>query len=43
MDALQERVDIDFDVRTDTPASKDPDSYSPTLRRYHQILWSKPQ
>src|SRR5690625_2731703 len=42
METMQERVYIDFDVRADTPAGKDPDSYSPTLRRYHQILWSKP-
>ena len=35
-------VDINFNVFTDTPKGKDPDSYSPTLRRYHQILWSKP-
>ena len=34
-------VDIDFDVRTDSNGS-DPDSSSPTLRRYHQLLWSKP-
>ena len=25
----------------DTPEGKDPDSYSATLRKYHQILWSK--
>ena len=25
----------------DTPKGKDPDSYSPTLRKYHKILWSK--
>jgi hypothetical protein len=35
-------VDINFDVFSDTPEGKDPDSHSPTLRRYHQILWSKP-
>ena len=35
-------VDINFDVFSDTPKGKDPDSHSPTLRRYHQILWSKP-
>ena len=35
-------VDINFNVFSDTPKGKDPDSYSPTLRRYHQILWSKP-
>lgn len=34
-------VDTAFDVRTDA-GGKDPDSHSPTLRRYHQILWSKP-
>ncbi|MCB2411530.1 hypothetical protein LGT39_01535 [Demequina sp. TTPB684] len=37
-----EPIDTTFDVRTDTPAGKDPDSHSPTLRRYHQLLWSKP-
>lgn len=35
-------LDISFDFRTDTPVGKDPDSYSPTLRRYHKALWSKP-
>jgi hypothetical protein len=35
-------VDINFRVFSDTPEGKDPDSHSPTLRRYHQILWSKP-
>lgn len=35
-------IDTTFDVRTDTPPGKDPDSHSPTLRRYHQFLWSKP-
>ncbi|PKQ18266.1 MAG: hypothetical protein CVT68_04280 [Actinobacteria bacterium HGW-Actinobacteria-8] len=35
-------VDTTFDVRADTPAGKDPDSHSPTLRQYHQLLWSKP-
>lgn len=34
-------IDITFDFRTDS-AGKDPDSYSPTLLRYHQLLWSKP-
>lgn len=34
-------IDTTFDVRDDTPSGKDPDSYSPTLRRYHQLLWSK--
>jgi hypothetical protein len=35
-------IDTTFDVYSDTPAGMDPDSYSPTLRRYHQGLWSKP-
>lgn len=33
-------IDIDFDARTDS-FGRDPDSASPTLRRYHQLLWSK--
>jgi hypothetical protein len=35
-------IDTTFDFRSDTPPGKDPDSFSPTLRRYHQLLWSKP-
>jgi len=35
-------IDITFDVSSDTPEGKDVDSHSPTLRRYHQQLWSKP-
>lgn len=35
-------IDTAFDFRTDTPPGRDPDSHSPTLRRYHQLLWSKP-
>ena len=34
-------IDISFDVFSDTPSGRDPDSYSPTLRRYHSLLWSK--
>ena len=34
-------IDINFDFYSDTPPKKDPDSHSPTLRRYHKILWSK--
>lgn len=34
-------IDVGFDFRTDA-AGKDPDSHSPTLRRYHRLLWSKP-
>jgi len=35
-------IDVSFDFRSDTPSGKDPDSHSPTLRRYHKWLWSKP-
>ncbi len=34
-------IDINFNFYSDTPKSKDPDSYSPTLRSYHKILWSR--
>lgn len=34
-------VDTSFDCRTDA-GGKDMDSHSATLRRYHQLLWSKP-
>ena len=34
-------IDITFNVFSDTPEGKDPDSFSPTLRRYHHILWNK--
>lgn len=34
-------IDVDFDFRTDANG-KDPDSHSPTLKRYHKHLWSKP-
>ena len=40
--ALVEMIDINFDFRFDTPPGKDPDTFSPTLRTYHQLLWSKP-
>lgn len=35
-------IDADFDFRDDTPVGRDPDALSPTLRRYHRLLWSKP-
>ena len=35
-------IDISFNVYSDTPKGKDPDSSSPTLRSYHKLLWSKP-
>lgn len=34
-------IDVTFDFRTDTPEGKDPDTFSPTLRAYHKLLWSK--
>ncbi|MBA3361059.1 MAG: hypothetical protein H0T94_06265 [Acidimicrobiia bacterium] len=34
-------IDIAFDFRTDCGGG-DPDWYSPTLRRFHRLLWSKP-
>lgn len=34
-------IDTSFDFRRDAPQG-DPDKYSPTLHRYHQLLWSKP-
>ena len=41
---LGEAIDITFDFRSDTPdwPNKDPDTHSPTRRRYHHLLWSKP-
>jgi hypothetical protein len=33
-------IDTSFDFRTDA-RGKDPDVYSPTLRQYHKLLWSK--
>jgi hypothetical protein len=35
-------INIKFNVFFDTPPGKDPDQHSPTLRLYHQLLWSKP-
>lgn len=34
-------IDVTFNVETDAGGG-DPDRASPTLRRYHQLLWSKP-
>lgn len=33
-------LDTSFDFRSDS-RGRDPDGHSPTLRRYHQVLWSK--
>lgn len=40
---MHERIDVTFDFRSDTKGypKRDPDVYSPTLRRYHKRLWSK--
>lgn len=36
-------IDITFDFRTDvTGKNADPDAASPTLLRYHHLLWNKP-
>lgn len=34
-------IDTRFDFRTDA-GGRDPDTWSPTLCQYHQLLWSKP-
>lgn len=34
-------IDTSFDFRVDA-GGKDPDSHSPTLRKYHKRLWSRP-
>ena len=34
-------IDTTFDFRSDSNG-RDPDAFSKTLKRYHQILWSKP-
>ena len=34
-------IDTSFNFRTESNG-RDPDSYSPTLRKYHRMLWSKP-
>jgi hypothetical protein len=35
-------IDPNFDFRSEIKSGQDPDSHSPTLRRFHQFLWSKP-
>ena len=34
-------INTSFDVRSDSNG-QDPDKFSPTLRGYHKLLWSKP-
>ena len=38
---MNKLIDINFNFYSDTPSNKDPDFYSPTLRKYHKFLWSK--
>ena len=35
-------IDIAFDMYSDVKPHQDPDLYSKRLKRYHQLLWSKP-
>jgi hypothetical protein len=37
-----EGFDPTFDFRTEVRPGEDPDRTSPTLRKYHKLLWSKP-
>lgn len=39
---MDQTIDTSFDVYSDTPHGRDPDSHSPTLRRYHKMLWNRP-
>jgi hypothetical protein len=41
MPEICDEFNIDFTFYTDTPPSKDMDACSPTLRRYHKLLWNK--
>ena len=38
---MSSQIDIDFDFRTESK-DKDTDLHSPTLKRYHKLLWTKP-
>lgn len=40
---MHEQIDVTFDFRSDTKGypKRDPDVYSPMLRKYHKRLWSK--
>ncbi len=39
---MRKPIDTNFDFRSDAPPGTDPDKTSPTLRRYHAALWSRP-
>ncbi len=34
-------IDVSFDFRSDAPPGRDPDTFSPTLGFFHELLWSK--
>ncbi|MCP4489343.1 MAG: hypothetical protein GY820_18840 [Gammaproteobacteria bacterium] len=34
-------IDTKYDFQSEVSKNSDPDRYSPTLRKYHKILWSK--
>jgi hypothetical protein len=38
--SVRQAIDVTLDLRMDA-RGKDPDQHSPTLRRYHQVLWRK--
>lgn len=35
-------IDVDFNFFSEVREGQDPDSKSPTLKKYHKLLWSKP-
>jgi len=35
---MNDLIDINFDVESDTPKGKDPDQHSPTLRKFHRMF-----
>lgn len=39
---LPHKIDVDFNFCDDTPEGRDTDQWSPTLRLYNTLLWSKP-
>jgi hypothetical protein len=41
MSTSRTQIDIDFDFRQEV-GGRDPDAYSPTLKKFHQHLWNKP-
>lgn len=38
---MTKRIDTSFDFNSDTPEGQDPDEGSPSLKDFHQLLWSK--